>query len=192
MFQLRITEDLGFEFWKDIPGYEGKYQASTYGRVKSRNFHREKRESLLKQQMTATGYLATALLIGGKVKLWKTHRLVAMTFLPRLSNDHNVINHKDEEKTNNHVVNIEWTSIYLNNIFGTRNERMINTRTNRKGKTAQKKVVQIDCETGKIIHEFKSITEAGDYLGISRTIISKAMSSGKIYRNSIWKEKEGE
>lgn len=67
MFKLCITGDLGFEVWKDIPGYEGYYKASTYGRIKSlsRNTTNGK---ILKQAKDSNGYLVVSLSKNGKVK----------------------------------------------------------------------------------------------------------------------------
>ena len=74
MFKLRITGDLGFEVWKDIPGYEGLYQASTYGRVRSTQYKGKKRLKILKTN-PCNGY-EYAHLFKNKIKNCFVHRLV--------------------------------------------------------------------------------------------------------------------
>ena len=103
------------EIWKDIEGTNGKYQVSNKGRVKGEN-------GLLAQWKNKTGYLVTHIPnYYGKSTL--VHRLVAETFLDN-PNDYPQINHKDENKLNNNVENIEYCSAKYNSNYGTRNERM--------------------------------------------------------------------
>jgi hypothetical protein len=95
------------EIWKDIEGYEGYYQVSNFGRVKSLNvFGKEKHRKL---QTDKNGYLVIGLRKLGKEKNCKVHRLVALTFIPN-SNNKKTINHIDGVKTNNQVSNLEWAT----------------------------------------------------------------------------------
>lgn len=93
------------EIWKKIPDYKD-YRVSNYGRVKSLKFGKEK---ILKGTLTHDGYRGVVLCIRkGKYKSYKVHQLVAMAFLRFKPNGHTlVINHKDFDKLNNHVNNIE-------------------------------------------------------------------------------------
>ena len=90
------------EEWKDIPGYEGKYQVSNLGRVKNLI-----RNNILKPISKRNGYLSVSLVNNKKIKQFLVHRLVAITFLPN-PNNYSIINHKDYDKTNNTIVNLEW------------------------------------------------------------------------------------
>lgn len=112
------------EIYKDIKGYEGLYQVSNYGRVKSLNYRRTGKERLLKQILHTNGYFYVRLYKSNK--WFSIHRLVAETFIP---NPENLpcVNHKDEVKTNNHVDNLEWCTNEYNLNFGSRNERISET-----------------------------------------------------------------
>ena len=111
------------EMWKDIPEYEGLYQVSTYGRVKSlKRLKKTKlknqeyvfiKERILKQHSNKKGM--------GKTK--QVHRLVAETFIPN-PNNLPQINHKDKNPNNNYINNLEWCNAQYNNNYGTRIERM--------------------------------------------------------------------
>ena len=89
------------EVWKDIEGYEGYYQVSNLGRVKQIKFNR-----LLKLCCDNYGYLIVVLSKNGIHRTRTVHRLVAETFIPNESN-YPQVNHKDENKTNNNVTNLE-------------------------------------------------------------------------------------
>ena len=112
------------EIWKDINEYEGKYQISNLGRVKSLNYARRKQERILKPGIQKkTGYISVTLLKERKKKTKTIHRLVAETFIPNPENLHQ-INHKDENKQNNCVDNLEWCSAKYNSNYGHRNEKI--------------------------------------------------------------------
>ena len=125
------------EIWKDIEGFEGLYQVSNLGKVKSLNYNHTKKEKILKHGSDRVGYLRVNLCKEGKRKTYQVHRLVAQAFIPNLENKPQV-NHKDEDKTNNKVENLEWMTRRENINYGTRNERCskpiygINIRTNEK------------------------------------------------------------
>lgn len=98
------------EVWKDIDGYDGKYQVSNLGRVRKTRFYGKPRIHVLKPQMINSGYLKVQLMADdGTVKQRLVHRLVALAFIPNLDNLE-MVNHKDENKTNNVVENLEWCS----------------------------------------------------------------------------------
>lgn len=129
------------EIWKDIEGYEG-YQISNIGRVR-------RNDRLLKTIKYNTGYLRTGLCKDGKQKLYYVHRLVAKAFIPNPDNLPQV-NHKDEDKTNNRVDNLEWCDAKYNMNYGTRNERV--------GNLYSKHILAI--KDGKIEKYYKSTREA--------------------------------
>lgn len=95
------------EIWKDIPGYYGLYQASNMGRIKSMRYAKSSNEHVLSPSKEKKGYLKVQLQTGVKSKSWRVHRLVALTFIPNHQNFKEV-NHKDGNKENNSLLNLEW------------------------------------------------------------------------------------
>jgi len=100
------------EIWRDIKGYEGKYQISNYGNVKSLkrldNIGRLVNERILKHRKHDNGYYYVNLCDGIKCKSKKNHQLVAMAFLNHTPNGSTiVVNHKDFNRQNNHIDNLE-------------------------------------------------------------------------------------
>ena len=113
------------EIWKDIEGYEGLYEVSNLGNVKSLN---KRKGRILKPIKDHFGYLRVNL-YNSEYKIHKVHRLVAEAFIPN-PNNYPIINHKDEDKTNNRVENLEWCDHKYNNNYGTVRERRRKTATN--------------------------------------------------------------
>ena len=151
---MRFTEE-----WKDIKGYEGLYQISNLGRVKSlpRN-GTKKEEKILKQHLDRYGYAYVGL--RNKIlKKHKVHRLVGNAFI---NNPNNMpqINHKNENKSCNIVSNLEWCDNKYNVNYGTRTQK------------TYKKVVQYDKENN-FIKEWKSIILASKELKIDNSLITK-------------------
>ena len=109
-----------FEEWKTIENYEN-YQVSNFGRIKSleridNNNHLVK-ERILKQSTNKYGYQQVHLCRDGKQKMLYVHRLVAMAFIDN-PNNYEQVNHKDENKCNNHVDNLEWCDCKYNCNYG--------------------------------------------------------------------------
>lgn len=100
------------EVWKDCKGYEGIYQVSNYGRVWS-----VRSQKYLYGSKDKDGYLRVNLTAkNGKIKLERIHRLVAIAFLENPFN-YPQVNHKDENKSNNRVDNLEWCNAEYNNTY---------------------------------------------------------------------------
>lgn len=155
------------EIWKDILGFENKYQASNFGRIKSLNYHREGREEILKQHKTNRGYLHVILCKNGKSKWYFVHRLVWSAFNGEIPEGMQ-INHKDEDKSNNRLDNLELVTRKENINWGTRNKKVSQVKTN--GKTS-KAVLQYTLE-GELIKEFPSTKEIERQLGYNCSGIS--------------------
>lgn len=132
------------ELWRDIVGYEGYYQVSNKGRVRSldriieqkgwyRLIRRTYKGSILKQSKEfkedGSFYFSVELNKNGVAKRFRVHRLVAMAFIPN-PNNLPIINHKDENKANNCVDNLEWCDIPYNVNYGTAIERRSKTSIN--------------------------------------------------------------
>lgn len=123
-------------------------------------------------------------------KNFYVHRLVAMAFLPNPKNLP-CVNHKDENKQNNVVANLEWCDYQYNINYGTRNLRMTETKK-QKGYTIPKtaiKIVMKDKKTKEIIQTFSSIKEAGRFLGKSPSHINEAIhKKRKSAYGYLWEE----
>lgn len=112
------------EHFVEVIGYEGLYKVSNYGRVKSLNFNHTKQEKILKFDKNKSGYLLVTFHKDGKVKKFSVHRLVALHFIQNDNPTEKIqVNHKDENKENNTVENLEWVTPKENLNWGTRNER---------------------------------------------------------------------
>lgn len=160
------------EEWRDIKDYEGLYQVSNTGKIKSlkrmvvRNNNRPLlvEEKILKPSVNKYGYLFVNLCKNGKLKNLRVHRLVAQAFISN-QNNYPQVNHKDEDKTNNCVSNLEFCTAKYNINYGTKNKRV--------AEKLSKAVLQIDIKTNEIIKEFPSVSEVQRQLGISITHISE-------------------
>lgn len=147
------------EIWKDVVGYEGLYQVSNMGRVKSfcqsTKFHKQK-EFILKPSLINTGYEVVTLYSKEKRKKFQIHRLVATAFIPN-PNNLPCVNHKDENKVNNCVSNLEWCTYQYNNNYGTARIR-----------TAETKATPIVQKTlnGKLLATYRSAIIASQLLNI--------------------------
>ena len=154
------------EEWRDIKGYEGKYQVSNLGRVKSLNYNHTKKEEILSNVPDAQGYLKVNLYKNGKKRTFTIHKLVAFHFIDNPSN-YKEINHLDENKQNNIVDNLEWCTRKYNQNYGTRNKRVSEKIKGSKNGSSRK----VQCiTTGK---KFNTLKEAAEYYSINIDNISK-------------------
>lgn len=157
------------EQWLDIPGYEGLYQISNFGRVKSFYF---KNPRILKPHKVK-GYSNVELYKNKKKKQFYIHRLVMENFCPIENMNILDVNHKDEDKSNNHISNLEWMTHKDNLNYGSRAEK---ARMKMQGKNSSRSK-KVRCIEKDVIYE--ALREAERQLGIPATNISKACK-GKI------------
>ena len=129
------------EIWKDIPNFEGLYQVSNLGNIKGldryvnsaiKNNNRVKRKGKLLKQYNKRGYFQVSLSKNHKRYYFNVHRLVAIAFLPNPDNLPQV-NHKDENPLNNILSNLEWCTAKYNCNYGTRNSKIPNKTSFKKG-----------------------------------------------------------
>ncbi|QYG31004.1 HNH endonuclease [Mammaliicoccus sciuri] len=175
------------EIWKDIKGYEGLYEISNYGEVWS------VRKQTLLTKCETSGYHCVGLTKNKKRKHFKVHRLVANNFVDNPFNKP-CVNHLDENKINNHHSNLEWVTHEENANYGTRNERIKETRKssskwkayNKRRKWRDSKpIVGVNIKNGNII-EFSSATEAGRN-GYVRSNISRCANGKRsVHKGHRW------
>lgn len=160
-----------FEKWLPIEGFEGWYEVSNLGNV--RRVRRllstgaVLKERLLSQFISKVGYYRVVMTspIDGKQRKYTVHRLVAKAFVDGYA-EGLVVNHIDENKTNNVASNLEWCSRKDNTNYG--------TALKRRGEKRRKPVYQCSLE-GEIIARFGSINEAATALGIDHRLISACL-----------------
>ena len=175
------------EQWKAIKGYEGIYEVSNLGRVRSLDRHRKAaygKTSFVRgievriRKNSNNDYLVVGLSKEGKHVHVLVHRLVAEAFVPNPNNLPQV-NHKDEDKSNNRADNLEWCDQYYNNHYGTAIARRSITRGRR--------VVQSDM-SGNEIARYNSAREAERAIGKSQAAISRACTG--VYKSAygfLWR-----
>lgn len=167
------------EIWKDVKGYEGLYQVSNLGRIKSFNYMNTGKEKILKNRLDKGGYYSIVLYKNGKYINKKVHRLVAEAFIPNLDNLPQV-NHKDENKLNNRVDNLEWCTAKYNNNYGTHNLKLSLSLKGKAGRPGK----AVHCIDLDIIYE--SASEAERQTGIQH--ISEVCSGKRESAGGMWWE----
>ena len=142
--------------WKEIDGFPN-YMVSNTGEIKSLNYNKTGREKVLIPHKLSNGYLGINLYDSNKRSCYLLiHRVVAQAFLPNPSG-YKIINHKDENRSNNFVSNLEWCSYKYNLNYGNRNSKLSNSLTNNPFFSIP--VLQYS-KTREFLKEFPSIAEA--------------------------------
>lgn len=156
------------EEWKDVKGYEGNYKISSYGRLRS--IKRPKTTGgFIKTSTPSNGYKQTILCVNGVKKTMMIHRIVANNFLEN-PNHYPEVNHKDEDKSNNCVWNLEFCTREYNQNYGTAIKRAVKSHDYKAsaiksalnhdyeevGRKQSKAVIQMDLD-GNFVKEWKSV-----------------------------------
>ena len=185
------------EEWREIEGYEGLYQVSNLGRVKSLKNHKGTyREKILKPTSDKLKYERVALYKNGKQKRFQIHRLVATAFILN-PNNLPCVNHIDENPSNNHVSNLEWCTYEYNINYGSRNKKVSEKMKGKYIGSKHCKSKKVKCmTTGEI---FDSIADAGRKYNIGTGDISKCCrgklkSAGKhpaTCEKMVWEYEKG-
>lgn len=173
------------EQWRDIEGYEGLYQVSNEGRVRSLDkivsskcgSKSLRKGKIMKPHIADNGYLRVILQNNGVIKNYPLHYLVIKTFIGEKPEGMQ-INHKDENKLNNSVENLEYCTPKYNCNYGNRN-RVLSYKNSRA-------VAAFD-KNGEMVCKFKSALEAENLGYNSGHISSCCNGKRKTHKNLIWK-----
>lgn len=171
------------EIWFPVKGFEGRYEVSTHGRIKSLANDKSRKEKILKPQRLVSGYLYVN--IGGKFQ--PVHRIVAESLLNNPTN-RSQIHHKDEDKSNNNVHNLLFVSAAENCNLGVRNEKISRARTGKPRPELHKAVVEFDPDTLDILCRWDSISECSVCTGIPQGTISRKVKLVTPYKGRYFME----
>ena len=175
------------ELWKDIEGYEGLYQVSNMGRVRSLDMVIEQKGKapyvwsgrVLSPSEDRHGYKHIRLRARGTNTGVYVHQLVAKAFVPN-PNGYNEVNHKDENPGNNRSSNLEWCSHIYNVRYGTGQER--------RAAKIRRPIIQKDL-SGNVVHEWGSLTECQRETGMLTGHICRALRKYPLYQTAygyVW------
>ena len=156
------------EIWKDVVGYEGKYQVSNYGRVKSLNYRGTGQERILKQTFNTCDYLAVVLRKDGERRQLMVHRLVAETFIANPDNKPRV-SHINTVRVDNRAENLCWAS----------QKEILNNPLVKKYRG-----IKVICED--II--FDSIAECAEHYGVKRVTMYKWLDGTSPMASDFYKK----
>lgn len=180
---MKATSLLEYEQWKDIAGYEGLYQVSSFGRVRSLDKYIDHPKGgkafckgrILTGSINKQGYKRITL-TKDKISInYLIHRLVAIAFIDNPYN-YQCVNHIwENQKANNNIHNLEWCTVAYNNSYGTKLQRY----SDKKAYVIQ----QIDIHTGTVIAEYKGVRAAAKAVNGDATNIAKACRVKSYNRN---------
>lgn len=171
------------EIWRDIKGYEGLYQVSNLGNVKSlerKTKHKYNKEIIMKKHFNGNYYFVR-LCKNSQKKNFFIHRLVAENFIKMMPNK-KYVNHINGIKTDNNLNNLEWVSA---------SENVLHAIKNNLKRLPNKKIIQLDYNN-KIINHWESIKEASEKLEINRSNIGACCrNERKTAGNYMWQYEGG-
>lgn len=152
-------EDLPNEEWRDVVGYEGLYQVSNMGRVKSLPRKHQTREFIFSQHKIGNGYLAVTFTQNNQRKTIKVHKLVVNAFLP-IEDGKDEVNHIDENKFNNKLDNLMRCDRFFNVNYGSRT--LVTSYKLRNREDQSKVVLQLN-QKGEVIKKFRSVADTSRF-----------------------------
>lgn len=178
------------EVWQDIRGYEGKYQVSNLGRVRRAQYYIERKTRigtickvlqkahLMRPWVDKDGYLIVNLYNRNlrRTTHFRVHRLVADAFIPH-KNNKTVVNHKNGNKRDNMVTNLEWATQEENTWHAT----FVLKRKGRKGRHVKR-----ISENGRFVNTYESLSAAGRSVGCSQQAIFDAIKKRRICKGYYW------
>lgn len=173
--------------WKDIKDYEGLYEINSSGHI------RRKGSAKLLKQAKGKDYMQVSLCKCNHKVTKTVHRLVAETFLEN-PNELRCVNHKDENKLNNNVENLEWCSAKYNTSYGDCIQKRANSHRGKKHRYSEhvkcRKITQQFDNNMNLIKEFNSLTEASKSTGIAiQNISASCLGKTKESGGFIWRYK---
>lgn len=190
------VKDLEGELWKDVAGFEGHYQISNMGRCKSLqrliggNAHstRLHSEKIIKPRPATNGYLRFQLGGNTKFKDHSAHRLVALNFI-QIDKERPFVNHKDGDKQNNNVENLEWCtkSENMKHAYDVLNMRSkLNNPKGTDSKICKGEIIAFD-EEGRIIHSVPYFARLKEFGFRPQDVSSVLKGRKERYRGLYWK-----
>jgi hypothetical protein len=180
--------------WKPVKNYDGLYEVSNFGEIKSLGNNKKRREKLLKPGKNSDGYLYVVLYKNGVVKKFLVHRLVYSAFVGEIPEGLQC-NHIDENKENNRVDNLNLMTSKENNNWGTRNRRAA-AALRGKSKSPEavakrsKAVEAVDKVTGRVVFTFPSTAEAERQGFDHGHVAACCRGELKSHKGFIWRYKE--
>ena len=192
------------EIWKKINGYEN-YDVSNFGNVRNNNFHRQKATKEIKKDIKPNGYIRVILSKDSKTKSFYVHRLVAESFIENKENKQ-YVNHKDGNRSNNCVENLEWVTasenlLYTYRVLGYKKtnksiEKAKETR-NRNYKMSEETKRKIGVKNSELLGKkvlcielgtvFQSASKASQWLGLTKKVVCRACRNNKTSGGYHWK-----
>ena len=160
------------EEWRDVEGFGGMYQVSNWGRVRSLYYNKER---ILKQGYTSDGYKIVNLSSSCYTKCFLVHRLVAQAFKPNIENLPEV-NHINEIRDDNEIINLEWCTKEYNLHYGTRSEKN------------KKKVYQYALD-GKLIKAWNSLKDCNSSGFVPSSVSACCLGKQVLYKCCVWSYK---
>lgn len=160
------------EIWKDIPNYEGSYEVSNYGRVRSskgkitqsvRHGKRVWKQRILQQKTCKNNNRRVNLWLNKQNKTWLVHRLVAIAFLPKIEGK-DFVNHIDGNRLNNKLDNLEWCTVKENN-----------NHAHSVGLMPTNQFIILEDLTNGKLHKFSSSSKACEFIGRNQNYIKKCL-----------------
>lgn len=174
------------ELWKDIQGYEGYYQVSNFGRIKSLSRFlnyvdgqvRFMEGKIIQPRICVAGYALLNLHKDGKQLTVQVHRVVALHFLERTSFEL-IVHHIDEDRLNNKVENLEWVSRSFNTLYGDSPKKIANSK--------KKSIIQLTLQN-EVVKIWESAKEVEDTLGFNKGHLGEVCSGKhKTAYGYLWK-----